>query len=46
MSTLIGEGNFGCVYWPPLKCKNERYNKLYGNDKYVMEYIHRRLDKG
>ena len=34
---LLGEGSYGCVYRPPLKCVNERYNKLYGNNNYIMK---------
>jgi serine/threonine protein kinase len=37
MSVLLGEGNYGCVYRPPLKCVNKRYNKLYGNNNYIMK---------
>lgn len=35
-STKIGEGAYGCVYYPPLKCKNMKsYNEKYKN--YVMK---------
>lgn len=36
-STLIGEGTYGCVFRPPLKCKNKQLNKLYNNPSFIMK---------
>lgn len=34
---LIGEGTYGCVFRPPLICKNKRLNKKYNNPSFIMK---------
>lgn len=36
-SELIGSGTYGCLYYPPLSCKEKELNEKYGNKDYALK---------
>ena len=36
-SKIIGQGNYGCSFNPPLSCKDKKLNDLYGNNNYILK---------